>query len=674
MSGWFSKHDVLVEVTAGIQQDEGEIDEIFLTISTMLSYSESQNLSLRVFRSAFFEAMETIFAGSEDEEDGVMAQKHFISKTALGGEWSNSIARPLPVHSPAPADDLTQSICVVLHDNPQYREKDLVRALYTNHFSSDIYRFVVNGSVGDRSCWMMEEAITVRMAIGTLPSSREEGRLILHLVNESKRPNAFVSCSISSTERPVDATGKEYTAYVIKCRQDTIEWILRHRFSDFESLHRNLKAQDKYSSSDRISGRLLPRLPGKNLLGRRLSREALVAKRMQALEDYLNALIAATREQPNKLVMEFLGMLSVASANPRTIRLAEVMETAQPGDLLLFKSNFPMSVLQRTVTGSEFDHIGLVVYRPCDEGEKLEVNQVQGPLHLLEATGEGVTILPLHSRLRAYHYYRCCDRIAMRRLGRRGAGEHFEPFSSSSSSNATAASNSTLLLPLPPLTFQRLEAFMRIAQMCRYKLTLRDLLQPKRLSKRETRAVGPSIAANTVDATADDSELSADDNDEEESDDKDIISEAPATTTDFEGSSQTQTAQELFPGLHEQTFFCSALVAAGLKALAVLDKNVNERFFWPGSFTSSSGRLDNLLQPGFAFSAEYDVDCRELELGKLRHVRPSLADDDIARGLPSAMLAVSSARSPHSAASAAQSTPSKGDLQRPAALFVPSLV
>lgn len=215
---------------------------------------------------------------------------------------------------------------------------------------------------------------------------------------------------------------------------------------------------------------------------------------------------------------------------------------------------------------------------------------------------------------------------------------------------------------------------MCIAQMCRYKLTLRDLLQPKRLSKRIS-AVDPSKVANTVDAIADDSELSADDDDdveEEESDDKDI-SEAPAKSIEFEGSSQT--AQDLFPGLHEQTFFCSALVAAGLKALAVLPKNVNERFFWPGSFTSASGRLDKLLQPGFAYSAEYDVNCRELELGRLRHVRPSLAGADIARGLPSAMLAdKSAARSPHRAASAAQYTPSKGDLQRPAALFVPSLV
>lgn len=57
-----------------------------------------------------------------------------------------------------------------------------------------------------------------------------------------------------------------------------------------------------------------------------------------------------------------------------------------------------MSTLQRTVTGSEYDHVGLVV-PSSNRTSRGSARQMM----LLEATGEGVTVYPLAGRLRAYH-------------------------------------------------------------------------------------------------------------------------------------------------------------------------------------------------------------------------------------------------------------------------------
>ena len=55
------------------------------------------------------------------------------------------------------------------------------------------------------------------------------------------------------------------------------------------------------------------------------------------------------------------------------------------GDIILFQSKNPLSGLQRHLTGSEWDHIGMVVPYPTHPQT----------LALLEVTGDGVTVLPL---------------------------------------------------------------------------------------------------------------------------------------------------------------------------------------------------------------------------------------------------------------------------------------
>ena len=77
---------------------------------------------------------------------------------------------------------------------------------------------------------------------------------------------------------------------------------------------------------------------------------------------------------------------------------------AEFGDLILLRSLNRYSGLQRTVTGSVFDHVGLVIKRPR-----------RRHYEFLEATGEGVTCFPLAERLEAYSKG-FCDLIALRKV------------------------------------------------------------------------------------------------------------------------------------------------------------------------------------------------------------------------------------------------------------------
>ena len=79
-------------------------------------------------------------------------------------------------------------------------------------------------------------------------------------------------------------------------------------------------------------------------------------------------------------------------------------------DVILFRTCSSMSSLQRMATGSEFDHVGVVVFdRKTDR--KL----------LLESTVEGVTAFPLVPRLKAYNNFAVSKYIVVRQYnGKRG--------------------------------------------------------------------------------------------------------------------------------------------------------------------------------------------------------------------------------------------------------------
>ena len=83
------------------------------------------------------------------------------------------------------------------------------------------------------------------------------------------------------------------------------------------------------------------------------------------------------------------------------------------------------------------------------------------------------------------------------------------------------------------------------------------------------------------------------------------------------GRKNAPSAADLFPGLEQRTFFCSALVAAGLKALGVISPDLNDNYFWPGAF-AEGGDIDYELDfMEYTLSREVLIDPDTLAVAKL---------------------------------------------------------
>lgn len=78
---------------------------------------------------------------------------------------------------------------------------------------------------------------------------------------------------------------------------------------------------------------------------------------------------------------------------------------------------------------------------------------------------------------------------------------------------------------------------------------------------------------------------------------------------------QQQPQQMQNRGMEEEEFFCSKLVAAGLKAMGVISPDVNSSRFWPGSFAQGGDiDKDGAMLPGWRFGEVIVVDTKTLEL------------------------------------------------------------
>ena len=113
---------------------------------------------------------------------------------------------------------------------------------------------------------------------------------------------------------------------------------------------------------------------------------------------------------------------------------------------------------------------------------------------------------------------------------------------------------------------------------------------------------------------------------------------------DSGGGTTTLSAADLFPGLEQRTFFCSALVAAGLKALGVLSPDLNDNYFWPGAFAQDNEIDEEARQRDYCFTREVLIDLDTPAVAKLTHIdnsNPLLVetpcDDDTIDSAPGAL-------------------------------------
>ncbi|TYZ63308.1 hypothetical protein PybrP1_009097 [[Pythium] brassicae (nom. inval.)] len=191
------------------------------------------------------------------------------------------------------------------------------------------------------------------------------------------------------------AIERPYAVYTVEVRHGEMSWQVTRRFNDFAALHARL--------ADAAPSAVLPELPRTKWLCA-LDDDFLLERQLE-LNDYLKSVLFVHSVNASVPLLSFLGALTLQRRDVLHLRVLNYY--VAPGDLVLFRCCGPVSGIQRSMTGSEWDHVGVVVpgHSPTS-------------FYLLEATGEGVSAFPLvsaTSRLIAYSAFHV-KYVALRKL------------------------------------------------------------------------------------------------------------------------------------------------------------------------------------------------------------------------------------------------------------------
>ncbi|KAJ8598508.1 hypothetical protein CTAYLR_001377 [Chrysophaeum taylorii] len=199
------------------------------------------------------------------------------------------------------------------------------------------------------------------------------------------------------------AERREHVVYEILVRGGELVWRVERRYSEFATLDAQLgklvspglppactRAALSYGVQTRLGQRYVA------------CGAAVAGARESSLTDYLaKATNVASRSSGAWCaLLTFLGAAQALGVTQLPVR--KLGHAVGCGDIVLFKSRERVSSLQRCVTGSPWDHVALVVESRVTPALKL----------LLEATSDGVGVVALVARVRAYD----ADRVAVRRL------------------------------------------------------------------------------------------------------------------------------------------------------------------------------------------------------------------------------------------------------------------
>ncbi|KAF0736944.1 hypothetical protein Ae201684P_000598 [Aphanomyces euteiches] len=269
------------------------------------------------------------------------------------------------------------------------------------------------------------------------------GVLHLFLVDASMNVTSEFELTITSSKKVQDLAEQVYTMFCISVCHGELKWHITRRYRDFVQMHSLLTKELSTVAHE------LPKLPPKTWLPIHTD-TAFVQTRQLLLETYLRQMSMRLDAMQSVSFLSFLGAVSSPrlehewiSGVPRdTIHLRVLHKYVEMGDILLFQSNNQMSGVQRTMTGAEWDHVAIVVEVTRGGRQKLM---------LLEATGDGVTAMPLVSRILAYN---SCfiNYIALRKL-------RMQPSERSAFR-------------------QRLSAFLEKVEGKPYSMTINKLIQP----------------------------------------------------------------------------------------------------------------------------------------------------------------------------------------------------
>ena len=295
----------------------------------------------------------------------------------------------------------------------------------------------------EREFWLLEEDISIGKAIWNIVDKSLVSKFDTQI--DAKIPNVTLSLQYAHMLPPQpisieiteildrrDKNEKPYLAYNIQAYIEPLTWIVQRRYSEFKSLHHALYGQPS-TDSGYIPRSSLPSFPySKQVINE--STHKLAVQRKDALEKYLKQLMIVAPEEvvSNVHLLTFLGAMRTtkpvqaksSKLNRNVINLDNIQKSlsclnaktimagASPsallnwGDLVLFRSVAFAGQLQRLATGSEFDHVGIVVPSRFEPSNLL----------ILESTSEGVTMYPLVPRLQAYDHFKVSQYVVIRRL------------------------------------------------------------------------------------------------------------------------------------------------------------------------------------------------------------------------------------------------------------------
>jgi len=238
----------------------------------------------------------------------------------------------------------------------------------------------------------------------------------------------FLRCVVASFRSRMPHS-KPYTEFQLQVTTPALHWDVFRRYSEFAALHKaliELIAEDPRLKRAAKAGRFhLPKLPPSKFVGN--LKENFLFERMHALHTYLVDLLAIEQLHTCRPVLEFVGALTaeVGSDGPTIsataagaggssggtasssgsrarsgalphLHVDAVLPLLDAGDVVLFKTIGTLQSLQRAVTGSRYDHVGLVIRIPWSSNKP-------SALHVLESTSDGVHTYQLARRLRAWH-------------------------------------------------------------------------------------------------------------------------------------------------------------------------------------------------------------------------------------------------------------------------------
>ena len=160
-----------------------------------------------------------------------------------------------------------------------------------------------------------------------------------------------ISCSCSAWRR-VRAPAL-FIEFRLDMRCGEMQWVAWRRFSEFARLRRSLGR--RYPAARKP-------LPGRNLKRHTTEPEDL-KKRAPALAAWLCTVLQAEGAMSEVVVLEFVGLAaSLPSTSRPPVHVSVLPAVAETGDLMLFRTKAAVPALQRAVTRSDWDHVGLVMH------------------------------------------------------------------------------------------------------------------------------------------------------------------------------------------------------------------------------------------------------------------------------------------------------------------------